>query len=63
MHTKLVEKQSMAINDKGSTQVRHHVVVFEDVVVAVAVFIGSAHLGDIHNYIAVYSYSNLVYCC
>ena len=61
MHTRLVEKQSMAINDKGSTQVRHHVVVFEDVVVAV--FIGSAHLGDIHTYIAVYSYSNLVYCC
>lgn len=32
----------MAIKDKGSTQVRHHAVVFEDVVVAV--FIGSAHL-------------------
>ena len=52
--TRKTIESSVAINDKCATQVRHHVVVFQDVVVAE--FIGSAHLGDI----AVYGYSN---CC
>ena len=40
-------------------QIRHHVVVFEEVVVPV--FIGSAHLGNTRMYITRYSYSSSVY--